>query len=233
MVNNDEFNESSYWDYISTQEIRTEGDFHIKDLIKDAYNVALPLIHQLMYIESDFVYLNLVCGIPQTTIAEMYGLSQLGVSKRVRGGVKKMKHVLEIPEEDLNRVKADFYNLLPIRCREVAYLYYKYRIYVIVSQITGEKPANIRNIVSDTIQILKAFLDSKGKVCARLTENPYDEFLDKKAYRKKLQDETMLDIELVKAEKYLKYFDDIQNQHNYGNYHFKAQSRDFSRDGGL
>lgn len=220
---------NNYWDWVSTQDINTDGKFLMKDLIKDAYSVALPLIQSLMYIESDFIYLNLVCGIPQDTIAKMYGLSQLGVSKRVRSGIKKMKDLLYIPEKNSQVIVKDFYNLLPQRCREVAFLYYKTRVYSVTAQIMVEKPAKIRKIIKDTIKILETFISSKGKISARLNENPYKEYADKKDYREKLKDDEFRENEIIKAQRYLDYFKKIQAQYNYGNYHFKAQSRDFVR----
>lgn len=233
MSNDFEYNDSNYLDYVSTQDIITEGKVTVKDLIKDAYDMALPLIHRLMYIEADFIYLNLVCGVPQTTIAEIYGLSQLGVSKRVRGGVKKLKQLLEVPETNIEIVKSDFYNLLPKRCREVALLYYKSKMFIHVSTLIGEPAPKIRSIVQDSIDILDRFIQSKGKDCARLTENPYDEYKDKQAYRQLLKDPDELDTEILKAERYSAYFKDITKQFNYGNFHFKAASRDFAKDGSL
>ena len=62
--------DNHYWDLISSGQIeQSTGKESMKDLIREAYDTALPLMHELLFVEADVMYLNLVCGVPQTTIA--------------------------------------------------------------------------------------------------------------------------------------------------------------------
>lgn len=219
----------NYWDWVSSQDINTEGKYSKKDVIKEAYDMALPLIQELMYVESDFIYLNLVCDVPQTTIAKLYGLSQLGVSKRVNGGFRKIQTIVDRPVTDMMTVQEDFKNLLPKRCREIAFLYYKNRLYQLVSKMIGESSTKVSKVIGDVKKILDDFVKSHGKENRRLREDLYIEYKERKEFCDNMKDADFRDRMVTKAERYLEYFNRISSEYNYGNLHFKARSRNFER----
>lgn len=219
----EEISESAYWDYVSVQDQR-EGEESIKDLLKEAYDFASPFLNNLISYEGDMVYLNLVSDVSQTNISDIYGLSQLGVSKRVRSGINKLKTIMSIPETDKNIVREHFQFLLPSSISVFAILYYHYKTYSIVTDLMQESPSNVCNWVNYSIQILDEVRNIKTRqefVNYMISLKQYEYEQDFSKYRDMIkadfEDYTFL------AEKYYNYLTLITAQYNYGDYTFKGE----------
>ena len=213
---------NNYWDYVSVQE-QQEGEESIKDLLKEAYDFASPFLNNLISYECDMVFMNLVNDVPQTTIAEVFGMSQLGVSKRVRGGISKLKTVMSVPETDKALVRDTLKFLLPSEYATCLTLYYHYKTFSLVADLMQDSSSNVRNWVFNSLDLLqdiskvtsrKDFMQKIISYKGNDYENDYSEF----ERLQKLDWETYV----YQAERYHKYLANITAQANYGDYLFKA-----------
>jgi DNA-directed RNA polymerase specialized sigma24 family protein len=218
-----EFSEAHYWDYVSVCE-QAEGNETIKDLLKEAYDFASPFLNNLLSYEGDMVYMNLVSDVPQTVIADVFGLSQLGVSKRVRGGISKLKSVMQVPETNRVMVKEHLSFMLPSDFSPSFILYYHYKTFSLVADLLQVSSSNIRNWVNVSLQILKEISEVKNQkefVSVMIRNMSYDYEKDYSKF------EAMKSADFsyyqYQAEKYYTYIEGIIEQSNYGDYIFKAE----------
>lgn len=204
-----EFNYNNYWDYISVCDQR-EGVETLKDLAKDSFPLFKTYLDELYYIEANFIYMNLVLDIPQQTIAGLFGVSQLGVSKRVRGGVKKIQTTLKKPEQNRNRIRKDLELIVPKCHLEIAVLYYQMKTFSLVSDVTRVSNSGVKNKINNILDSMKIL--SNG-----------DEETVRRIYRK-MHSRNCEDWMLVSdtADRYYKYFNILLSSYNYGDYIFKG-----------
>lgn len=209
-----------FWDAVSTMTPK-ESEESIKDLFSSAFRFAEPYISELFWVDQNFMYLNLVCGTPQHKIAEMFGVSQIGVSKRVRSSIKKIKWIILKPEKNIEIV-SDYLSLfLSNESLEVAILYYQYGTYSVVSKLSLARDFNIRNSISRTINIMNSIAKS-------ISPNDVIELIKKNStsnldFHKKLAgfNDIGYDYYKVKIDQYLKYFKNVQKHVKYSSYSWK------------
>ena len=209
-----DYTEQNYWDYVSTLDV-VEPRGTIRELVKDAYPLFLTFLEELFFIEANLIFLNIVHEIPQQEIASVImrgGISQMGVSKRVNSGMKKIKTLVKRPEIDRNIIREDLKLLLPFQYREVVQLYYFYKTYAFVSELTGLSTSGVRNRVGEAVKILEAEKE--------LTEETLPAFNFKNQMnieKDKLPAVTRF------AERYYDYLKILQSTYNSGDYLFNGQ----------
>lgn len=209
-----EYSEQSYWDYVSTLDT-VEPRETIRELVKAAYPLFLTFLDELFFIEANLIFLNLVHEIPQQEIASVImrgGISQMGVSKRVNAGMKKIKTLIKRPEIDRNIIRTDLQMLLPKQYVEVVQLYYFYKTYAFVSELTGLSTSGVRNRVNEAVKLLEL---EKG-----LTEETLPTFNFQ--YQMKL-DVNELPAIVRFAERYYDYLKILQSTYNSGDYLFNGK----------
>ncbi|EJF06169.1 hypothetical protein ThvES_00017550, partial [Thiovulum sp. ES] len=133
-----------------------EGIELLKDLIKEEFPLFKQLSEDLYYIEVNFIYLNLYLGISQQKIGELFGLSQLGVSKRVHSGLKKLQLLSQRPEKSPNKVREDLHTMLPTALANTSHKYYFLKTFSIVGDISYLSNSTIRLRVVKAIQLMKS-----------------------------------------------------------------------------
>lgn len=105
-----------------------EFEFNLKDLFSNSFSFLKPLLDDLHWVTANCVYLNLVCGLQQSEVAKILGISQFAVSKRMRGGILKLKSLLMRPESG-DRVFLDLGQILGSGDLDIMTLLYFYRTY--------------------------------------------------------------------------------------------------------
>lgn len=226
--------EEAHIDYLANLSKAEMGD-SLKDLMRDHFSLFKPYLGELFHVEANCIYLNLICGVSQTKIGETMGISQYGVSKRVRGGLNKLTHLVQIPEKDKATVKYDFNELLSSHKSEVLFLYYFLRTFALTARILNIDPNIVNSLVlssmskleayskaSNLNEFIVAYLDShdiKIKSFKALEQN-YPEHYD---FLCKLRDDPEQDYEIlvVKAIRYHKYLEGLLENSSYGDYTFK------------
>ena len=209
-----EYTEQGYWDYVSTLDTVEPRDT-IRELVKDAYPLFLTFLDELFFIEANLIFLNIVHEIPQQEIAQVImrgGISQMGVSKRVNAGMKKIKTLIKRPEIDRNIIRTDLKMLLPKQYIEVVQLYYFYKTYAFVSELTGLSTSGVRNRVNEAVKLLELEKD--------LTEETLPAF--NLQYQIKRNVDELLAINRF-AERYYDYIKILQSTYNSGDYLFNGK----------
>lgn len=138
--------EQHYIDYISVNKSDNElNKEDIKDLFSSSIDIVNPILDNIYWLDAICSFLNLSNKVSQTKIAKMIGMSQLGVSKRMRASIKKMKQYLMKPEVDSMIIKADLETIIPIDKMEVFLMYYNIGSFSMVSKIINHKNGSVRN----------------------------------------------------------------------------------------
>jgi predicted transcriptional regulator len=207
-----------FWDYISVMD-RKEAEASIKDLFQDAFKFIELFVQELFWIDQNFLYLNLVCNVPQTKIASMFGVSQLAVSKRVRSAVKKLRMIISKPESDSQVLRNNLSLLLPSGMVEIMMVYYRFGTYSITSKIVDKSGNNIKSVVNQS----QKWLEKISKVNSKFElENVLFRIHKSKMTVKNIMD-TVSDVEdfKYKAKQYHEFYSMQMNQNNYSTYSWK------------
>lgn len=153
--------EQHYMDYISVNGTSNElNKEDIKDLFNSSIDIVNPILDNIYWLDAICSFLNLSNKVPQTKIANMIGMSQLGVSKRMRASIKKMRQYLMKPEADSTIVKSDLENIIPIDKMEVFLMYYNIGSFSMVSKILNHKNGSVRNNIIVIINMFENILSS-------------------------------------------------------------------------
>lgn len=160
-----EENKDYYWDYVSVQEV-AEPNESVRDLMREQFEFTRTLLDAVFWVDSTCLYLNYVCTAPQASVAKLLGISQTGVSKRVRSAVKKISIILKKPESDLNQVRSDLSLFFNFHHVELLCLYYNLASFSVVSKVVNyEKTGTIRVRILTTLaklnQIASELSDAK------------------------------------------------------------------------
>lgn len=101
----------NYWDWVSSQD---RVDYTDRDdfatIVKDCLEQLNPYLDRLIWVEANIIYLNRVYDINQTIVGNYLGISQYGVSKRLRKAMERLQVKIKCPEKDYEKAKA---GLLP------------------------------------------------------------------------------------------------------------------------
>lgn len=146
---------TNYWDWVSSKDKVDYGDKEsIRNLFKDCFENIKPEVMKLFWVDINCLYLNYYYDIPQKQIGKYLGISQLGVCKRLRIGVKKLKTILKQPE-DVSVFKNDVKSFLDQKYFSVITLYYKTRSKAIVASLLGIDTETVVRIVEKSLNIIK------------------------------------------------------------------------------
>jgi len=216
---------NNYWDYISTLDTR-ESEEDIRELIKENFQFLKPYLNELFYVEANYIYLNYVFDIPQAKIAELFGVSQYGVSKRIKSALEKINNLFKRPENNRNIVRQDFKNLLPNYLVEIAVIYYFMKTFSITSEITGFTYGNLRNKLYDVINLLDKYSKVKThQEFVKLYKRTKKEKNQNIYYMNSLKDKSIFELEVTKAKRYYDYLNKLIKSSNYGDYTFKRDDK--------
>lgn len=219
--------DESYLDYLQTLDTVEVGD-SLKDLMRENFSAFSHYLDGLYHVEATCIYLNVVCRVPQKKVARMLGISQYGVSKRVRSGIDKLPHLLRSPERDRVVVKADLFELLPPVTAEVVFVYYHLNTYSWSGRILGRSSCTVKDIVKRGLSTLRSLADSTSVLEYR------DAYLeDSNSKEKESKDATLARISHIlsdnevymqkklTASRYLTYLRGVSSRTSYGCYTFK------------
>lgn len=225
--------QESYLDYLANISEEEMGS-SLKMLIKDYYDSFKPYLSELYHIEANSIYLNLVCNVSQEKIGSMLNISQYGVSKRVRGGLSKLSHLLKIPEKNRSIVRDDFDELLPEHSSEILLLYYFLRTFALTSRVTQLDSNVVNNLVIDAIASLGEYGECETvgevmKVYLKTHKCNFNTMADLKikypsryAFLLELrEDEELHEMMILKSIRYKTYLETLIANSSYGDYTFK------------
>lgn len=230
--------ETHYIDYLSTLPQDEMGDT-LKDLMRDNYEFFKHYLDELYHVESNYIYLNLVCGVSQTRIGKMVGVSQYGVSKRISSGLNKLSYLLKIPEKNKSIVKQDLDMLLPLLEADILFNYYFLKTYALTGRVMNIDHNLVNNLVTSGIQILVRLSesDSLGKFISIYLEShkitfksindlkvKYPYIYNKIIHIKDNPDE--LEMNKLKASRYHNYLKGLLKISSYGDYTFKMYDKE-------
>ncbi len=220
-------------DYLNNMSREDMGE-SLKDLMRDHYHLFKPYLEELFHVEANCIYLNTICGVSQTKIGESMGISQYGVSKRVRGGLAKLSHLLKIPEKDKEIVRNDFDLLIASNKSEVLFLYYFLRTFALTSRVLEIDPNIVNSMVLSSMnkldnytkcdninQFIKCYLDAqeiKVKSIKELELKYPDNF---KVLSDLRDNPSLFENMKLKAVRYHTYLTGIIDNSSYGDYTFK------------
>lgn len=236
--------EETTLDYLANMSRAEMGD-SLKDLMREHYELFKPYLEGLFHVEANCIYLNLVCGVSQTKIGDTMGISQYGVSKRVRGGLNKLSHLLKIPEKDRTVVRSDFNELLVSHKSEVLFLYYFLRTFALTARVLSIDPNIVNSMVLSSMSKLKAYSN-----CNNLNEFILA-YLD--AHELKIKSFKELEVEypahfqflsylrdnpedyeirVVNSIRYHQYLEGLLENSSYGDYTFKLYDKERNKSDG-
>jgi len=212
---------NNYWDYISTLD-NADMEEPLKELIKEAFKFFNPYLNELFYIEANYIYLNYVWDLPQALIGDLFGVSQYGVSKRIKSGVGKINTIFKRPENDRNIVRQDFKSLLPDEVVELVVLYYFLKTFSLVVSLTDISYGNMRNKINSIIEHLKSYTEAKTvQEYIKVYQEVNKGFIDKLYIDTLRANDMFFRNEQVKTKRYYDYLSELITSHNYGDYLFK------------
>lgn len=230
--------DNNYIDYLSTLPQEEAGDT-LKDLMRDNYEFFKHYIDELFHVEANYIYLNLVCGVSQTRIAEIIGVSQYGVSKRIASGLNKLSYLLKIPEKSKQVVKEDLYELLPLFEADVTFNYYFMKTYALTGRVMVIDANLVNNIIFNSLQMLDKLAKSNtltefisnylknhriniGSI--RDLELRYPDIYKKIVHFRDQPEE--LETNTLKASRYHTYIKGLIKVASYGDYTFKMYDKE-------
>lgn len=158
-------------DVASTVDNAVMEDEKLRDIIKDNYEYLAPYIDSLYYVEANIIYLNYVHNVPQVLIAEIFNMTQYGVSKRIMSALKRLSIFMSIPNQDT----ADNYNFLkkflPNSRATAITMFYSLKTVHTVSRVLRASNLTVTDVINDTmdfmleLQAITEPLEFKKKVC--------------------------------------------------------------------
>lgn len=212
---------NNYWDYVSTLDNK-DIEEPLRELVKDAFKFFNPYLNELFYIEANYIYLNYVWDLPQALIGDLFGVSQYGVSKRIKSGVSKINTIFKRPENDRNIVRRDFSNFIADDLVELIVLYYFMKTFSLVVSLIDISYGNMRNKVNTVIRQLESYTEAKTvQEYIKVYQEVNKGFIDKLYLDTLRADHNFFLNERVKAERYYNYLNELIQSHNYGDYLFK------------
>lgn len=207
----------NYWDWVSSQD---QVDYTERDdfatIVKDCLEQLNPYLDKLIWVEANIIYLNKVYDINQTIVGNYLGISQFGVSKRLRKAIERLRVKMTCPEQDHEKARQE---LLPAFGEDFIGVAMSLYIFNTMSMTLTLYPEVTREEVLDRIE---AFIRADGIASrglgnlnrAQLKANPsYHETLANEA---KIQDAST---------KYRDYFRLILDTTSIGEFVFNKQNR--------
>ena len=141
-------------DVASTVEASDPEDEKLKDIIKDNYEYLAPYIDSLYYVEANIIYLNYVHNVPQSLIAEVFNMTQYGVSKRIMSALKRLSIFMSIPNQDT----ADNYDFLkkflPNSRATTITMFYSLKTVHTVSRVLRASNLTVTSVIKETMELM-------------------------------------------------------------------------------
>ena len=148
---------ANYWDWISIQDKQDYTDREdFASVAKDCLEQLTPMLDKMVWVDANIIYLNKVYDIPQHRIAEYLGISQYGVSKRLRKAMERLKVKVKCPEGDYLKAQRELGVAFGSSLGEIMCLYL-FNTLSMVSSLYGEKTK------FETIDRAKAFIKAKDE----------------------------------------------------------------------
>ena len=208
---------------LSEESINRDCGETIKDLLRETFHFIRPSLEELYWVDFNVLYLNKVCGVPQIKVADIMGMSQLGVSKRVRTSVVKVRNLIKRPESDILRVRKDFQMLLAPSLVETLVLYYQVKTFSVVSRILGGvKEGAVRVRVTQALSQLRDLVSQESRpkflqTLRSIRPQRYDALEE----QWKLDPQETYDLLSTLARRYLDYLELVFKTGYYSDYVFK------------
>lgn len=146
---NDEYSlESSYWDYVSSQDLMDYTDAEdMKSLIQSCYSFLEPFITRSVWVECNTILLNQIHNVSQNIIGDYLGISQYGVSKRLKVAIKRLKIKVRIPEQDTSIAKNELSKLFSEENLQIVMSYYLFNSKQFTCYLYNKPDLDIHKIV--------------------------------------------------------------------------------------
>lgn len=226
----------NYWDWVSSQDLITPEDKEdIRTLIKDCFDFVKPYLDELMWVEANIIYLNYVHDVPQSTIANLIGITQLGVSKRLHSGIRKLKIVISRPTKDSREVLSFLRGFFSERDCNILLQYYFFKTYSLTSVMCGMSITGVRDIVLNCVKNMESLLNLQSgdrnlfirelKKCRGVEFTP-NSHINKETLDliSRIEDGELQEIK-VTLDKYYTYLSMLTNCNSFGDYLFKRDEK--------
>ena len=184
--------------------------------MENVFPDVLHYVNQLFWVNAVILYMNTYLKIPQVVIANFFGMSQYGVSKRYRSSKKKLKNIMRKPFTSRDKLFSYMSVILPCDIAEVMSLYYNFNLVSVSNQIISSTVSSISftTKINKGMSILKTYYDSI---------DDKDNFI--KLIKRYNPDFNYSENDVDKLTNFVKrvyeYISDIKSQHLYGSYMFK------------
>lgn len=146
-------------DVASTVDTADTEDEKLKDIIKENYDYLAPYIDSLYYIEANIIYLNYVHNVPQSLIAEVFNMTQYGVSKRLMSALKRLSIFMSTPNSDT----ADNYDFLkkflPNSRATAIVMFYSLKTVHTVSRVLRASNLTVTETINEAMEFMEEIQD--------------------------------------------------------------------------
>lgn len=160
-----------YWDWVSSQDTLDVTDKEdITELLKECYEWIAPYLERMFWVDANVIYLNKIHRVPQRDIGGYLGISQLGVSKRIRSAMKKLKLRVKEPELDLTIVKDELAQILPPAHHSVAMLIYTYQCKSVVIRLLQIRNKEYNRWIDEILRKIQEQYDKKHPIAVKYHE---------------------------------------------------------------
>lgn len=221
-----ELSGGNYWDWVSAQDQMDYTDVEdLKTLIQDCYEFLKPFLDRMVWVECNTIYLNQIHRISQTDVGNYLGISQYGVSKRLRTAIRRLKMKLKCPETDNIIARRELGYLFGDQYITQVMSYYIFNSNQVNRELEYSTPISLSNIVN----ILQMIISDPEKgllVSHYISHLPRQELESHPEYHKVQESvsHTSSDTNIVLlAEKYLPYFQIIDEITTTGESVFKNE----------
>lgn len=151
-----------YWDWVSGQDIIDYSDVSesFSNLIKEQFEVIRPILLNMFWVETNAIYLNQIHNIPQLIIGQYaLGVSQLGVSKRIRAGKRRLQLYAIKPKDSIHIVREKITPYLTEQELQVVLVYYQFHNLILTANIFGFTSEQTRTIIKKSLSKLSDHSD--------------------------------------------------------------------------
>lgn len=145
------------------QTIQNEDD-KLKDIIKENYEYLAPYINSLYYIEANILYLNYVHKVPQTVIADIFQMTQYGVSKRIVSALKRLSIFMSTPNQDVADSFEFLKNIISNNEAMAITLFYSHKTIHTVSRVLRASNLSITQTLKRNLNMLRTLRDTADVV---------------------------------------------------------------------
>jgi hypothetical protein len=140
-----------------------EDALTLKDFIAPRFNISFeelrPLIQTLPKMERDLLYLYFFVQKSQEEIAVLFGLTQGGVSYRIKRTIQRLQFILSLPPVDFQEMQTDLLKVLSEEQVKLLCLMSKSSSQTVTGVLTGLSQGRVRYRFLKAIELLKSSAD--------------------------------------------------------------------------